>query len=312
MPELPEVETIRRALEAVRGERILSVDVRSPAMIRGMDPDEFRLAVEGERIEEVSRRGKYLLFGLGSASTLVCHLMMAGRLLLQAPGAGYPPHTHVVLALSGGEELVYQDLRHFGGFRLIPPGGRLPPGLAAMGPEPFDPSLTPVRFFRMLHSRRGKVKGILLDQRFVAGLGNIYVDESLFAARIHPETPTDRIGREDAERLLSSIRSVLQRAISHRGTTFGTYRDVNGRPGENAPALSVFRREGKPCPRCETPIVKLRVVGRGTHICPTCQPKPRRRRTSRRPSSSLTDPKTRPKRISSACGRTARSRARST
>lgn len=311
MPELPEVETVRRALDEVLGQTVVLVTVISPSMVRGIDPEAFVRSLEGERIEEIRRRGKYLLFSLSSGATLIGHLMMAGRLLLKDPGQALPPHTHVILSLSGGRELVYQDLRHFGGFRLVEPGGTLPMGLVRMGPEPFDPALTAPVLARMLRERHGKIKGALLDQHFIAGLGNIYVDEALFEARIHPETGTDSIGSARAAELLSAIQSVLERAISHRGTTFGTYMDLNGRPGENAPALKVFRREGKPCPRCGTPIVKFRVAGRGTHICPRCQVKSRRRGFSRRPSSSPTDPKPKPERTSRVSGGGIRSRVKS-
>lgn len=288
MPELPEVETIRRALLSLEGQRMEAVLVIHPGMVKRSDPETFRQSLEGKRIDAIDRRGKYLLFRLDDHSTLLCHLMMAGRLWLNDPGDPILAHTHVRIFLSSGKELRYQDLRHFGGFTWLKEGDPGPQGLATMGPEPFDPQVDEGAFHAMLKRRKATLKGTLLDQSFMAGLGNIYVDEALFEAALHPETPAFRVNREGAGRLLLAIRNVLDRGIRHRGTTFGTYTDVNGRPGENAPTLQVFRRQGQPCLRCGEVIRKVRVAGRGTHVCPNCQRQPKGRSRPWKTSSSNT------------------------
>lgn len=295
------METLRRSLEAVVGERVADVRVLHPDVVA--DPLSFARALSGRIVRSIGRRGKYLLFSLDDGATLVGHLRMSGRLTLNTPSDPVPPHTHLVLALSSGRELRYQDVRRFGRFLVVPPNGKYPGGLGKLGPEPFDSALTTGRFHAMLKRRPGGLKGVLLDQSFVAGLGNIYVDEALFAAAIHPLERAASLSRERAGRLLDAIRSVLDQGIRNRGTSFDTYIDVNGEPGENEAWLRVFGREGKSCPRCGSGIVKIRVAGRGTHLCPHCQRLSRGRGSTRTASSSNMHRKKRPGPTSTASGR---------
>lgn len=260
MPELPEVETIKRDLEpSVRGQRILRVEAKPDPRYR-----ELEHAV-GKRIEAVRRRGKYLLFDLGETE-LVIHLGMTGRLGF-APELPPLGHLRVNFRLEEGW-LYFNDPRRFGKVFLVPKGEYASmPTLAEMGPEPFENfSFEP--FFEQVR-KVSSIKPALLSQRIVAGLGNIYVDEALFLAGIHPER--GKLEREEAERLFRAIPDVLALAIERRGTTLRDYRDGRGQYGTNQDFLRVFDRTGEPCPRCGTAIEKKWVGGRGTHYCPHCQ-----------------------------------------
>lgn len=275
MPELPEVENVRRSLESlVTGKTIASVDVRLPRIIR--TPDDalrFALELEGCTIQAVGRRGKYLLLDV-PPFTLVSHLRMEGQYRVAQRGEPELPHTHVVFQFDDDSELRYRDVRQFGTMDLVPAGGPWPSGLAGLGPEPFDATLTVQAFHRRLH-RRAPIKAVLLDQTAIAGLGNIYVDEALFAVGIHPERPAERVTRKQAAALLEAIRDVLTQAIDAGGSSIKTYTDGYGRHGGFQMALNAYAREGQPCRRCGAPIEKLRVAGRGTHVCPVCQRRPR-------------------------------------
>ncbi|MCG0239875.1 MAG: bifunctional DNA-formamidopyrimidine glycosylase/DNA-(apurinic or apyrimidinic site) lyase [Firmicutes bacterium] len=273
MPELPEVETVRRTLAPrLLGRAIEEVEVFRPAQVRYPDPETFRRSLRGRRFAEPGRRGKYLLLHLEGGGVLICHLRMSGRLYLTPAGAPRAPHTHVVFHLDDGQELRYQDQRTFGGFHLPDPDGRgTPEGLLTLGPEPLDDAFTPAYLHSRLAGRRAPVKAVLLDQSAVAGLGNIYADESLFRAGIRPDRPAGEVTPEEAEALWAAIRAVLAEAIAHRGTTFSLYLDGEGRAGDYYRLLRVFGRQGQPCPRCGAAVVKSRVAGRGTHWCPQCQ-----------------------------------------
>lgn len=293
MPELPEVETVRRTLyDKIVGRRIERVEIITPRQIYHPDPDTFRAELEGARFTDIERRGKWLLFRLGPI-TLVGHLRMSGHLYVCEPGRPRDKHTHVVFHLDDGKELRYDDQRKFGGFHLLGPRGEgTPPGLAALGPEPLSQEFTPAVLAAALAGKKSPVKAALLNQAIVAGLGNIYVDESLFCARIHPERLGESLAPEEVQRLHGCIRSVLERAVEKRGTTFSLYFDGEGEEGDMYDELNVFDRTGEPCPVCGTPIVKLAVAQRGTHVCPSCQPAPegarlegRRARAGRRGDS---------------------------
>lgn len=293
MPELPEVETVRRTLyDKVVGREITQVEIPTPRQIHYPDPDTFRAELEGARFTDIDRRGKYLLFRLGPL-TLVGHLRMSGHLYVCDPERPRDKHTHVVFHLDNGTELRYDDQRKFGGFHLLGPHGEgTPPGLAALGPEPLSDAFTPAVLGAALSGRRAPVKAALLNQALVAGLGNIYVDEALFCARIHPERQAASLTDEEAARLHACIRSVLATAVEKRGTTFSLYFDGEGQEGDMYDELQVFDRTGDPCHVCGTPIVKLAVAQRGTHVCPVCQPapaeaklQPRRGRPGRRGDS---------------------------
>jgi formamidopyrimidine-DNA glycosylase len=284
VPELPEVENVRRDLETlVVGRTVERVDVRLARIVRTPDDArEFALRLAGCTVTGVRRRGKYLLFDV-PPYCLVSHLRMEGRYGLAAAHDPEAPHTHVVFHFTDGTQLRYRDVRQFGTMDLVPAEGPYPAGLAELGPEPFDPALDPTTFRARLHHRRAPIKAVLLDQTCVAGLGNIYVDESLFLAGIHPERPASALTRAQCAALLDAIREILTRAIDAGGSSVRSYVNGYGRHGGFQMQLNVYARAGEPCRRCGTPIEKLRVAGRGTHVCPVCQPAPRRRiRSGRR------------------------------
>lgn len=276
MPELPEVETVRRTLyDHLIGRRIDRVEIITPRQVYHPDPQTFQAELEGARFTEIDRRGKYLLFRLGPI-TLVGHLRMSGRLYVCSPEREREKHLHLVFHLDDGQQLRYEDQRKFGGFHLLGPGGEgMPPGLANLGPEPLSPDFSPAVLAQGLAGRRTPIKAALLNQSLVAGLGNIYVDESLFCARIHPARQAASLKAAEVKRLYSCIVQVLQRAVEKRGTTFSLYFDGEGTQGDMYDELKVFDRTGEPCPECATPILKVVVAGRGTHFCPHCQVAPK-------------------------------------
>lgn len=282
MPELPEVETVRRSLEStVVGKTIAAVSVRLARIVRTpADLHTFERLLQGCTVYGVSRRGKYLLFDLG-AYTLISHLRMEGqyRFAEQADDPE-PTHTHVVFAFADGSALRYRDVRQFGTMDLLAKDEPLLRGVTELGPEPFDPALTPERLHKRVHARTAPIKAVLLDQSCLAGLGNIYVDEALFAAGLHPELPANRLTKAQAATLLREIRDVLERAIVAGGSSIKTYVDGYGRHGGFQIALSVYGRTGQSCMRCGVPVEKMRVAGRGTHVCPNCQKRPRRSPTA--------------------------------
>lgn len=272
MPELPEVETVRRHLaERIEGDVIRDVEVRLPRIVRHPALNVFAERLREQGIHRVGRRGKYLLFQLDQV-LLVSHLRMEGRYAVANPSEPELPHTHVVFRLASGRELRYADVRQFGTMDAVLKGEPLPKGLAELGPEPFDPALDGTALHERWRGRRAPIKSMLLDQRQIAGLGNIYVDEALFAAGIHPLTPAGAVGAEELGVLLREIRDVLARAIGEGGSSVRSFRDGYGRHGGFQIQLAVYGRAGQPCPRCGGAIQKIKVAGRGTHVCPACQP----------------------------------------
>lgn len=275
MPELPEVETVRRTLyDKVVGRRIERMELITPRQIFHPDPDTFRAELEGAAFTEIERRGKWLIFHLGPLR-LIGHLRMSGRLYVTEPDRPRDKHTHVVFHLDSGLEMRYEDQRKFGGFHLLGPKGEgMPPGLAALGPEPLSDQFTPAVLAAALAGKKSPVKAALLDQTLVAGLGNIYVDEALFCAAVHPARLAGSLTSDETDRLHACIRSVLEKAVAKRGTTFSLYFAGDGAPGDMYDELQVFDRAGDPCCRCGAPIRKVAVAQRGTHYCPVCQPDP--------------------------------------
>ena len=273
MPELPEVETVRRTLleGGLAGLSIRAARVRHADAVHWPDPERFARELAGRRISALLRRGKFLLLDL-EGRTLVCHLRMTGRLWLSEPAEDEPSHTHVVLELSDGRELRFRDVRRFGGFTLLEPDGAMAPALLArLGPEPED--LTQDALAEACRRRpRSPVKSLLLDQSFVAGIGNIYADEALHRGGVHPRRTCGSLSKQEQKAVRLALRSVLRDALRHRGTTFLDFRDGAGEPGAFQAFLRVYGREGLPCRRCGTPVDKTRVGGRGTHFCPRCQP----------------------------------------
>ncbi len=275
MPELPEVETIARDLRAagLPGRVLACARVTWPRAVAEPGAEEFCRRIAGRRIEEVGRRGKFLVITLEGGGHLLLHLRMSGRLDWCDPCTPRSPHEHVVLAFRDGGELRFHDTRKFGRLYLTADAGRI---LGKLGPEPLGEDFRAGAFHRALQRRRRRIKPLLLDQGFLAGLGNIYTDEALWEAEVHPARRSDTLTAKEAYRLHGAIRRVLRRGIRNLGTSLGTgkanYFSVGGRRGRNGDALRVFRRTGAPCPRCGTPILRVVLGGRGTHFCPHCQP----------------------------------------
>ncbi len=272
MPELPEVETIRRELAPqVVGRRVEAVDLMWPPVVARPDPDLFRRILVGRQVQALRRRGKYLIWDLDAGWHLILHLRMTGQVYVHP--ASVPPdrHTRAVVRLDDGKAVHYRDVRKFGRFYLVQDEALVVGGL---GPEPLDPAWTPEVLFQALQGRRAPIKAVLLDQRVVAGLGNIYADEALFLARLSPWRPAGSLTWAEVQRLHGAIRQVLAEALDARGTSMRSYVPPSGRRGTYQQRRRVYRRTGEPCPCCGTPIVRERLSGRSTHYCPACQPLP--------------------------------------
>lgn len=275
MPELPEVETVRRQLEPLLvGRRFERVQINDPRLVRPFEPVAVAAELEGERVAEVDRRGKYLIFRFESGRVLLVHLRMTGSFRHRRNGVGEDdPHRRAVVRLDDGSDVAYRDVRRFGTWLLVEPE-ELEPYLAdRLGEEPLVAGFTPARLARRLAGRRAPIKAALLDQRTLAGLGNIYVDEALWGARLHPKRPAGELDANDVRRLHGAIRRVLETAIERRGSTLRDYSTPRGRRGSMQRAFKVYGRTNEPCDRCGTPIEKTRTVGRGTWYCPHCQPR---------------------------------------
>lgn len=274
MPELPEVETVRAGLaRLLPGATITGVRLGDyPATLDGITLEAFRAEVAGRRITSVERRAKYLLLRLEGGDAIAVHLRMTGELRVVPAGTTTGKHHRLALELDDERELRFNDVRKFGRVRLLR-AADLAALHTTLGPEPLDPELTPETFGARLAGRRRPIKSLLLDQSFLAGIGNIYADEALFAARIHPLRPAGSLSEAEAERLLEAIRAALTDAIRHRGTTLRDYRDALGQAGDNRRYLRIYPLpEGAPCPRCGEPVRRLVVGQRGTKLCPHCQP----------------------------------------
>ncbi len=277
MPELPEVETVARDLASqVEGRRILEVErLDWPRMVETpADPAAFVGALAGRTIESVGRRAKWLLLRLDAGLTLALHLRMSGSVYVTAPDQAPDKHVHLILRLDDERAIFFHDTRKFGRARLLDPAG-LAALDAAHGPEPLEDAFTPAVLGQRLAGRSTRLKPLLLDQAVVAGLGNIYVDEALWLARIHPERAATALAREEVQALHAAIREVLTLSIARKGSTFRDYRTGYGEAGGNQDFFNVYARGGEPCPRCGGPIARMVLAQRGTHFCPTCQRAPR-------------------------------------
>lgn len=264
MPELPEVETIARALAPkLRGRRIQSAEFRCLRVLRG-DPEATSEQLTGRKISGVRRHGKFLLIELDGGAYFVVHLGMTGKLLLNgAPGK----HTHAIFTLDRGV-LLYDDMRQFGRLEF---SENLPARVSKLGPEPLEVKLDD--FWKSLSRRKCNLKSLLLNQTFLRGIGNIYADEALFRAGIHPLAIGSRLRKERAKRLHQAIGEVLTQAIESRGSSVSNYVDSEGRKGSFQFRHNVYRKTALPCPRCGTRIRRILVAQRGTHFCPKCQKK---------------------------------------
>ena len=280
MPELPEVETIVRQLRPqLVGRTVTAVRLGWSGVVQRPSPARFRSELVGRRIVGVRRRAKYFVFELDDGRALVGHLRMTGRLAVEpalppsdAP-ALRPEWVRASFLLDDGRRLVFADVRKFGRLALV---RSLDEVLPAIGPEPLSDAMDGPWMAAALAARRRLLKPLLLDQSFVAGLGNIYVDEALHLSGLHPLRASHRVSRAGAETLAQSIKSVLTRAIAAEGSSFDdSYRTPEGRPGRYQDGFLVYGRDGQPCRRCGATIVRLVVGQRGTHVCPRCQPRPR-------------------------------------
>jgi formamidopyrimidine-DNA glycosylase len=271
MPELPEVETIRRDLQAsARGMRISSVRVLNHGSVRGDGASGFASKLAGRRIEGFKRRGKYLILGLDSGQSVVVHLKMTGVLQMQAGDGPLPRAARIIFGFSGGRRLVFSDQRKFGSVQLVGDPEKLS-GLRKLGPEPLSPSFTVRTLAGRLAGRKAPIKPLLLDQSVVAGLGNIYACEALHRAGIDPRRQASGLKADEVARLHRSIRTVLKDAIRARGSSVDTYRDGRGRSGWFQVSHRVYDRQGRKCRRCGSLVKRETLRGRGTYWCAGCQ-----------------------------------------
>jgi formamidopyrimidine-DNA glycosylase len=301
MPELPEVETVRRQLEPeVRGRRIEAAEILDERLTRPEAPEPVARRLEGRTIESVRRRGKYLLLGLEGGVTLALHLRMTGNLLLRASEANgevadlmegdrlggprlyesHPElrHLRARFALDDGRELLFTDIRRFGQAIVLEGPEETDAYLAArLGMEPLSEELTPEALCRLASGRTAPLKSFLLTQSGIAGIGNIYADEALWRAELHPLSPAGSMKPEHCERLVEGIVDALEFALVHRGSSIDDYRDAWGEKGEMQDEFLVHTREGEECRRCEEEIRRIVVAGRSTYFCPGCQKRLRRR-----------------------------------
>lgn len=273
MPELPEVETIARLLRqgtssqpSLIGRHILGADLLWERTLAAPPPAQFSSRITGQAIIDISRRGKFLCFQL-SRDWLLIHLRMSGDLLVKPAVAASQNHDRLIFQLDGDIQLVFNDTRKFGRVWLV---GQVNQVVGSLGPEPLDESLSAKDFYERLHAKHRQLKPLLLDQTFLAGMGNIYVDEALNLAQLHPLHRAHRLTQEQARRLLVSIRTVLRDGIARSGASI----DWVYRGGDFQNYFRVYQRTGLPCPKCGTPIARITVGQRGTHFCPHCQPAP--------------------------------------
>lgn len=274
MPELPEVETVVRGLvhHGLVGSSITRARVFWPRTVAGLTPQAFAKRLSGRTVKSVSRRAKYIVIALDNADTILIHLRMTGRIDLNQSGSRRTPHEHVILNFSDGRQLRFHDTRKFGRWVVTT---KPEIHLAKIGPEPFSKTFTSKWLEEALKRHRRMLKPLLLDQTFVAGLGNIYVDEALWAAKLHPERLSDSISKQEAGNLRQAIVKVLRTGVENMGTSLGqantNFYSVAKRRGRNQDKLKVFRRDGEKCPRCKAVIAREVIAQRSSHFCPVCQ-----------------------------------------
>lgn len=275
MPELPEVETVARGLQArLPGATISRAEVLWDRTItHPLPPERFAEEVAGGVVERVGRRAKSVVIRLDDGRVLTVALRMTGALIVAAPGTAADPYARVVFELADGRELRFRDARKFGRIGLWPGRGRkVAEPFSRHGPEPMAPSFTVARLAERLRRRKGRLKSLLLDQTFIAGVGNIYADEALWRARLHPLRRADSLTEEEVRRLHRAIRAALREGLAGGGASYRDYVDVEGEPGLAAERMRVYRRTGERCPRCGRRIERIVVGDRATHFCPRCQP----------------------------------------
>ncbi|MFQ5880507.1 MAG: bifunctional DNA-formamidopyrimidine glycosylase/DNA-(apurinic or apyrimidinic site) lyase [Dehalococcoidia bacterium] len=269
---MPEVETVRQALlPRLVGRAFTHVTIlpNNPKLVRQPSAAEFCRDLVGRRIEDVSRRGKYLLLPLSHGLTLIVHLRMTGALLHRQPDDSPDPYTRAIFDLDDGTQLRYRDPRKLGNMWLLADPAQV---VGELGPDAMSEALTPAELYQRLERRAAPIKSALLNQEVVAGLGNIYADEALFLAGLRPTRPAKSLTPDEAERLHRAIAQALTKGMNYRGSSFRWFVDAQGQRGEHQHHAMVFRRTGQPCYRCGTPIQRVKLGGRSTHFCPTCQP----------------------------------------
>ncbi len=265
MPELPEVETLKRELEkVVLGKKVIGVTINNPKVIKELQPKVFKSEIEDKIIKKILRKGKLLILELSSEKSLTIHLKLTGQLIY--PGDG--KQSRVSFKLSDGKFLDFRDQRLLGELRLIKDWHNLK-FIKDLGPEPFD--LTREEFREMLAKKKTKIKPLLMDQNFISGIGNLYIAESLFRAKIHPERIACSLSDKEKELLFKEIKNTLLEAIEHKGSSVDQYVQLSGEPGGYIRYLKVYDREGKPCLVCKSLIKRIELGGRGTYFCPKCQ-----------------------------------------
>ena len=273
MPELPEVETVKEALnQTVKGQTIKDIELRYEPMVKNMSADEFKEKLINQTIQEVRRRGKYLVFHFDDYQ-LLSHLRMEGKYFYVDSDFELNPHVHAIFTLENGKRLLYQDTRKFGTYHLYDKAIDLETTapFQVLGLEPFATEFTPSYVKEKIQNKKKPIKSLLLDQTVVCGLGNIYVDEVLYRARLHPLTSSSELTDKDIANVVKYTVEVLARAIELGGTTIRTFRSSHGVSGTFQNELLVHQRKGENCYECHTPIEKIKVGGRGTYFCPTCQ-----------------------------------------
>ncbi len=265
MPELPEVETIKRELEkTVLGKRITEVCVHNPKVIREPGVEEFKKGLAGATIKNILRRAKVLILELSNGKSLVIHLKMTGQLVYPGKGGS----ARVVFRLSGAKALDFNDQRLFAELRLLDDWSSLK-FIRGLGPEPFD--ITLGKFKEMLDAKKTKIKPLLMDQKFIAGVGNIYAQEACFCARISPKRIVGTLAAEEIKNLYQCLQKILAAALARGGSSVDSYVNALGEKGGYVPFLKVYRREGEPCIGCKGKVKTIKLAGRGTSFCPSCQ-----------------------------------------
>lgn len=272
MPELPEVETIKESLKAkILFKKIKEADILCEKLIKYPEKPDFIKNIKDKKIKNLQRKGKFLILKLSHNYNLVVHLGMTGQLLYFNSHQSFDKHTHVLFNFEDSSQLQYNDVRKFGALWLVSDGWlRFVPGLSELGPEPLKKEFS-LEYFQKALNKKSIIKYLLLNQKNLAGLGNIYVDEILFRAEIHPRRPSSELSDLEGEKLYYTILEVLGEAIKARGTSVVNYMDGNSQKGEFQKHLKVYKRLGNPCYNCETPVERIVLAGRGTYFCPECQ-----------------------------------------
>ena len=272
MPELPEVDQVRKTLAPhVVGKKIKTVEIRLPRLIQYPSAQEFAEKLAGKTIQSIERRGKYLRLNVGKDIYILVHLRMTGALLAVAKDAPEPDYAKIKFELTGPENLWFTDIRTFGTLYLIDHNDKRIEGYATLGPEPVGTGLTAGYLEKACAKKIGAIKAVILDQKIVAGLGNIYADEALFAAGIMPTRQANNLTKEEYARLVKAMKKVIAQGIKNHGTTFRNYQDAEGHKGDNVRYLMVYSRKGEPCKVCGTTLEQIKVAGRGSVYCPHCQ-----------------------------------------